>query len=280
MTAAESGPIAANGSSAATAASHAAEGSQVRVAGESVLVVGATSGIARALVDRLAARGCKLILAARDHDEVTRIRSDLRIRHGVDACVETFDAGDLDELRSFVARCLRHAPDGLDGLVIAHGYMCEQDEAEHDPALARRMLSINLESSTGILLHVAEHMAAHGRGWIAGISSVAGDRGRGSNAVYGASKAGFTALLSGMRARLRPRGVHVLTIKPGFVATPMTAGTLDPNSPMVASPEKVAADIDRAIRRRRDVLYTPWFWRWIMLIIRVIPEPIFKRLKI
>jgi len=275
MTAAESGSIAPASSSAV-----ASEGERVAVVGESVLVVGATSGIARALVDRLAARGCKLILAARDVDEVTRIRSDLRIRYGVDACVEAFDAADLDELGHFVGRCLKHAPDGLDGLVIAHGYMCEQEEAEDDPALARRMLSVNLESAAAILLHVAEHMTASRRGWIAGISSVAGDRGRGSNAIYGASKAGFTALLSGMRARLRPHGVHVLTIKPGFVATPMTAGTLDPDSPMVAAPEKVAGDIDRAIRARRAVLYTPWFWRWIMLVIRVIPEPIFSRLKL
>ena len=268
------------GTLSADTAAAADAGTRADAAGESVLVIGATSGIARAVVDRLAARGCKLILAARDHDEVSRMRSDLRIRHGVDACVEIFDAERTGELGGFVGRCLRHAPDGLDGLLIAHGFMCEQEEAERDPALARRMIAVNLEAATAILLHVAEHMAAHGRGWIAGISSVAGDRGRGSNAVYGASKAGFTALLSGMRARLRPRGVHVLTIKPGFTATAMTAGVLDPNSPLVASPEQVARDIDRAIRRRRDVLYTPWFWRWIMLVIRLIPEPIFKRLSI
>ena len=265
---------------AATATTATAAGSRTAVAGESVLVVGATSGIARAVVDRLAGRGCKLILAARDHEEVSRMRSDLRIRHGVDASVELFDAQRTEELGAFVGRCLRHAPDGLDGLLVAHGFMCEQEEAERDPALARRMIAVNLEAATAIVLHVAEHMAANGRGWIAGISSVAGDRGRGSNAVYGASKAGFTALLSGMRARLRPRGVHVLTIKPGFTATAMTAGVLDPDSPLVASPDRVARDIDRAIRRRKDVLYTPWFWRWIMLVIRVIPEPIFKLLSI
>jgi len=277
MSPVESGPIASPGTAAAA---ESASRERARSAGESVLVVGATSGIARAVVDRLAARGCKLILAARDRDEVTRIRQDLRIRHGVDACVEVFDAADAAELGHFVGRCLKHAPDGLDGLVLAHGFMCDQEDAERDAALARRMLVVNLESATAILLHVAEHMVANGRGWIAGISSVAGDRGRGSNAIYGASKAGFTALLSGMRARLRPRGVHVLTVKPGFVATAMTAGTLDPDSPMVASPETVARDIDRAIRRRRDVLYTPWFWRWIMMVIRLIPEPIFKRLSI
>lgn len=276
QTAAPAMPAAASATSVATTGPTP----RAEAAGESVLVVGATSGIARALVDVLAARGCKLILAGRDPEELNRIRADLQIRHGVGAAVEHFDALDAEEHGHFVGRCLKHAPDGLDGLVLIHGFMAEQEDAERDPELARRMLSVNLESATAILLHASEHMAARGSGWIAGVSSVAGDRGRASNAIYGASKAGFTALLSGMRGRLRERGVHVMTVKPGFCATPMTAGTLDPKSPMVASPEKVARDIDRGIRRRKDVLYTPWFWRWIMLIIRTIPEPIFKRLSI
>jgi short-subunit dehydrogenase len=112
------------------------------------------------------------------------------------------------------------------------------------------------------------------------ISSVAGDRGRGSNYVYGSAKAGLSAYLSGLRNRLFAHGVAVITIKPGFVDTSMTAGRLDPKSPLVATPERVAADIDRAIRRRRNVVYTPWFWWPIMIIIRSIPESIFKRLRL
>ncbi len=115
---------------------------------------------------------------------------------------------------------------------------------------------------------------------IAAISSVAGDRGRQSNYIYGAAKAGLTAYLQGLRNRLFFAGVHVLTIKPGFVATAMTDGLVNPNSPLLATPQQVARDIDRALRCRQNVLYTRWFWRPIMLIIRWIPEPVFKRLKL
>jgi short-subunit dehydrogenase len=127
---------------------------------------------------------------------------------------------------------------------------------------------------------VANYLEERGRGYIAAVSSVAGDRGRQSNYTYGASKAGLSAYLQGLRNRLHPAGVHVLTVKPGFVDTPMTHGLVNPDSPLVASPEQVAADVDLAIRKRKDVIYTRWFWRAVMLVIGSIPERVFKRLKL
>ena len=113
-----------------------------------------------------------------------------------------------------------------------------------------------------------------------GVSSVAGDRGRQSNYLYGSTKAGFSTYLDGMRNRLYRSGVTVITVKPGFVDTSMTWGLLNPKSPLVATPERVARDIARAIRRRKNTVYTPWFWALVMLAIRLVPEPIFKRLSL
>ncbi len=158
--------------------------------------------------------------------------------------------------------------------------MVDQDIAEQDFAQARQMIDVNFTSAVSILGCLADYFRGRRSGVIAAISSVAGDRGRQSNFIYGATKAGLTVYLAGLRNRLHPLGVHVLTIKPGFVATAMTVGRVNPNSPLMATPERVAADIDRALRRRRDVLYTPWFWRWVMLIIRAVPERLFKRLKL
>ena len=131
-----------------------------------------------------------------------------------------------------------------------------------------------------LLAPLANYLESRRRGYLAAISSVAGDRGRQSNYTYGAAKAGLTAYLQGLRNRLYRSGVHVLTIKPGFVDTRMTQGRVNPNSPLVASAARVARDIDRAIRRRRNVIYTPWFWRPIMLAVRALPEFLFKRLKL
>ncbi len=127
---------------------------------------------------------------------------------------------------------------------------------------------------------IADQLEGSGGGWIAVISSVAGDRGRQSNYVYGSAKGALSIYLQGLRNRLSRHGVHVLTIKPGYVDTPMIRGQAAAGSRLVATPERVAADIHRAIRRRRDVLYTPWFWRPIMLVVRSVPERIFKRLRL
>ncbi len=250
------------------------------MASENVVILGATSGIARALCLVMAERGCRLIVAGRNEEELDRIASDLRVRTGADAFVEKFDALDFDDHVPFLARCGERFGGVIDGVVLCYGYMTDQEKTEQDFEAARRTIDVNFTSAISILGAVANDMEARGAGYIAAIGSVAGDRGRQSNYTYGASKAGLSAFLGGLRNRLCKSGVHVLEVRPGFVDTPMTHGLLDPNSPLVASPERVATAIDAAIRAKRDVIYAPWFWRGIMKTIRSIPESVFKRLKL
>ncbi len=243
-------------------------------------MLGATSGIARALGHVMAERGVDLVLAGRRADELERDAADLAIRTRARVQVEPFEALDFDGHEAFYRRAQAAAGGPFDGVVLAYGYMADQATTERDFTAARRTLDVNFTSAVSILSLVATEMESRGAGWIAAISSVAGDRGRQSNYTYGASKAGLSAYLGGLRNRLHKSGVHVLEVRPGFVDTPMTQGLLDPGSPLVASPETVARAIDRAIRAKRDIVYTPWFWRGIMTTIRSIPESIFKRLKL
>jgi short-subunit dehydrogenase len=158
--------------------------------------------------------------------------------------------------------------------------MADEQAARRDFAQARQMIDVNFTSAVSILGLVAGHMEDRRHGWIAAVSSVAGDRGRQSNYHYGATKAALSAWLQGLRNRLHPAGVRVLTVKPGMVDTPMTEGVVDPRSPLVSTPERVAQDIDRAIRGRGNVLYTPARWALIMGVIRSLPECVFKRLRL
>jgi decaprenylphospho-beta-D-erythro-pentofuranosid-2-ulose 2-reductase len=247
---------------------------------ETVVILGANSGMARARSRRLAARGCRLILAGRRREEVDALAEDLRVRHGRPVDAETFDALDFDAIPAFVDRCMSRDGAAPDGVVLCYGYMTDQDVAQSDAAEARRTIDVNLTSAVLVLDRFAERFERRKGGFIAAISSVAGDRGRQSNYTYGAAKAGLTAYLQGLRNRLYRSGVKVLTIKPGFVDTPMSQGRVNPGSPLMATPDRVARDIDNAIRRRRDVLYTPWFWRPILAVIKAIPEGLFKRLKL
>jgi decaprenylphospho-beta-D-erythro-pentofuranosid-2-ulose 2-reductase len=241
------------------------------------LIVGATGGIGRALCRRLAADGYDLVLAGRDTDQLAGLAADVEIRCRCRVGTVPFDARDADQCSTLVARAAAAAECGLHGVVVCHGSL-PPDDAPASPDAIAEMFHVNLVSAAVILEQAADYLEHRGGGVIAGISSVAGDRGRQSNYLYGASKAGLTALLSGLRNRLHPRGVAVVTIKPGFVDTPMIRGRRLPASFLVASPERVAADIARAIERQRDVVYTPWFWRWIMAAITGLPEALFKRL--
>ena len=245
---------------------------------QSICIIGATSGIAEALAHDLASRGCSLVLAARTRDKLDRLASDLRVRHQIVVAVVLFDALQFDEHQAAWNQCVESAAEGLDGVIVCHGYLGSQLLAERDFAEARRIVDSNFTSCVSMLDLAAAYFEQRGRGFLAAISSVAGDRGRQSNFIYGASKAALNTYLQGLRNRLHPRGVHVLTIKPGFVDTPMLDG--QKKSPLVASPQRVARDINRAIRRSRNVIYTPWYWRCIMFVIRIIPESIFKRLKL
>jgi short-subunit dehydrogenase len=246
--------------------------------GEPVLVIGATSGIGAAIARELARAGRPLALAARNAEQLERLAQDLRVRNEAEVSTHHFEALDFPSHAGLISEAA--AGGRLAGVVCSHGYMAEQGESERDFSLAQRMIDVNYTATVSVLLSAATHLREAGGGYICALSSVAGDRGRGSNYLYGSSKAGVSAFLQGLRNSLFASGVHVLTVKPGFVDTAMTWGVLDPESPMVASPERVARNVVRAIERRKNVLYTPRWWWGIMAVIRAIPEPLFKRLSL
>jgi short-subunit dehydrogenase len=240
-----------------------------------VLILGANSDIGRALAHAWAEKKANILLAARNATRLEADVSDIGIRHGVRVSAVEFDALDFDSHEAFYAG-LDPQPDTV---VCVFGLLTDQAEAEKDWSKARQMLDVNFTGAASILHIAANEMESRGKGTLIGISSVAGDRGRASNYYYGSAKAGFTAYLSGLRNRLASKGVHVMTVKPGFVRTSMTEGMPLP-APITADPGKVAADIVRAAGKKKNVLYTLWMWKWIMLIIRNIPERIFKGLKL
>lgn len=240
-----------------------------------ILIIGAKSDIAKALAHEYAKHGYDLYLAARDSAALATDRIDIDIRHKVG--VETFelDITAYDSHLSFY-ESLSPKPAGVISVV---GYLGDQKSAETDFHEAEKIIATNFTGCVSLLNIVASDMERRGEGFIIGISSVAGDRGRKSNYVYGSAKAAFSEYLSGLRNRLANSGVHVLTVKPGFVNTKMTHD-LDLPKKLTAEPKEVAADIYKAQQKKRNILYTKWFWRLIMLIIRHIPEPIFKKMNL
>lgn len=241
----------------------------------SVLILGAASDIGRALARRYAEAGCPLVLAARTPERLEADAADLRIRWGVEVRTAAFDALDTAGHAAFL--------DGLGGLpdtvVCVVGLLGRQEDSQRDAAAARLVLDSNLTGPALLLGEVANRMEARGSGTIVGISSVAGERGRAGNYLYGAAKAGFTAFLSGLRNRLCGRGVHVMTVKPGFVRTRMTEGMALP-ARLTAGPDEVARAILDAQARGREVLYVRPVWRLVMLAIRLLPERVFKRTRL
>ncbi|HEX5498843.1 MAG TPA: SDR family NAD(P)-dependent oxidoreductase, partial [Thermomicrobiales bacterium] len=233
--------------------------------------------IARRLAARLAQRGCNLILAGQDADDLLRSAADLRLRFGVRTATAALDATDFESHREFFARCTRTFANGLSGVVFCVGWMADP-RAETDFVAIRRMIDVNYASAVSLLNLAGDYFQDRREGWICALSSVAGDRGRQSNYSYGSTKAALSTYLQGLRNRLSPFGIAVTTVKPGCVDTAMTYGLT--SLPLLASPEQVAADIDRGIRRRRSVVYTPRIWRPIMAAIRLIPEPVFQRMKL
>ena len=236
-----------------------------------VLLLGATSGIARSLVHEFARRGFELILAGRDLDEMETIAADSRVRYGTVSQILPFSALDYSSHSAFWASCGE-----VDGVVVCFGVMPPQDQAETDWEVCREMLEGNYNSCVSILNLVAASFQARKRGFIAVVSSVAGDRARRGNYLYASAKSGVSAYAEGLRARLYPHSVSVTTIKPGPVDTGMTWGAK--KLPLLAPPEKVASDIYRGIRRKTDVVYTPAPWRLLMAVLRNIPSFVWKRL--
>jgi len=242
-----------------------------------VLVLGATSAIAQECVRAFAAAGAKLYLVGRDAEKLASIRADARVRGA--ECVET-RALDLSEFgchAELIAGAMARW-NGLDAALIAHGVLPDQKECEADPGALLHAFDTNCLSVLSLATLLAAHFERQGSGVLAVISSVAGDRGRASNYAYGAAKAGVTCFLQGLRSRLAKAGVTVLTIKPGLVDTPMTAAL--PKNPLYASPQRVGKRIYRAMIAAERVVYVPWFWRWIMLAVRLIPESVFMKVKL
>ena len=242
-----------------------------------VLVLGATSAIAQATVRLLAARGASLYLVGRNAERLEAVAKDARTRGAAQVESEALDLDDCSRHEALVERATA-ALGGLDGALLAHGILGSQEAAQRSYAEAEKVFRTNFLSAVSLLTPLANHFEARHAGTLVVISSVAGDRGRQSNYVYGASKGALSVFLQGLRNRLARSGVAVVTVKPGFVDTPMTAD-LKKNA-LFATPEKVAHGILRAADKRRDEVYLPFFWRPIMFIIRSIPERVFKRLKL
>lgn len=240
-----------------------------------VLALGATSAIAQATLRLMAEQQAAFFLVGRNAQRLDAVRDDLLTRG---ASAATTFVADLDDTAAHPAM-LAHAVTALGGLdlaFLAHGVLGDQPEAERNYATAEAILQTNFLSAVSLVTWLANYFEAERRGTIAVVSSVAGDRGRKSNYVYGASKGGLSIFLDGVRNRIDRAGVNVLTIKPGFVATPMTSHL--PRSPLFAEPSQVAKHILRAIEKRKDVAYAPPFWGLIMLVVRSIPRRIFKKM--
>ena len=240
-----------------------------------VLIVGATSAIAAEVGRLYAGRGASLVLTGRNPVRLAAVGDDLRLRGAGSVETEVLDVLDRDGHAALVQRAFAGR---LDVALLAHGDLPDQQRCQSDPREAARALELNLVATVEILTLLASGFEAQRSGTMAVITSVAGDRGRQSNYVYGAAKAGVSVFLSGLRQRLRGAGVRVVTLKPGFVDTPMTAHL--PRNPLASSPRRAARAIYRAIESHRDVAYIPWFWRPVMALIRAVPEPLFKRLRL
>ena len=241
------------------------------------LIIGATSAIAEATARIWASRGEPLYLVARSQEKLAAVAADLSVRGSARVGREVLDANDLPAQEAMLLRADEFLS-GFDKVLIAHGTLSDQAACEDSVALTMEEIKTNALSVLALLTLIANRMVQRRAGTIAVISSVAGDRGRRSNYVYGSAKALVTTFLSGLRQRLRSSGVTVITIKPGFVATPMTAAFK--KGPLWARPETVAAGIARAFERRSAVVYLPGFWRPIMFLIRSIPERVFIRMKL
>jgi short-subunit dehydrogenase len=246
-------------------------------AGRRIWVLGATSAIAHAYARLAADGGARLLLIGRNEDHLQANAADLAARGG-EAATRVLDLADAVDHAALVAELIeRHGHP--DEVLIAYGILGDQARALDDLGHAREVIDVNFTSVALWLLAIRARRDPARDLTLAVIGSVAGDRGRGSNFVYGAAKGGLDRFLEGLQHAHAGSSLHVLRVKPGFVDTPMTA-MIEKGGPLWAKPEQVARDIRRAIERRAAVVYTPWFWRPIMLVIRTLPRFVFNRLKI
>lgn len=240
-----------------------------------VLILGAASDMAVAIAKTYASKSFNVQLAARNTSRLQALQSDIAIRYNVQCSLHEFDALNFDSHPSFF--------DGLaqkpETTVCVFGYLGDNETARANWQESAKIINTNYTGAVSILNVVSNYYAAQKSGTIVGISSVAGERGRQSNYMYGSAKAGFTAYLSGLRNRMFRENVHVTSVQPGFVYTAMTANIKLPPL-LTAKPEDVANTVFNAAAKKKNVVYVKWFWRWIMLIIKSVPEFMFKKLKL
>jgi decaprenylphospho-beta-D-erythro-pentofuranosid-2-ulose 2-reductase len=242
---------------------------------ETVLVLGATSDIGIAIAKKFASEKYNIQLAARKPDLLAPLQSDIRIRYGVACEVYPFDAL---QFRTHVQFFDQLQPQPAVTICI-FGTMDDEDEAFSDWGITQRMIDTNYTGAVSILNIAAAAYIKNGKGAIIGVSSVAGDRGRASKLIYGSSKAAFTAYLAGLRNKCFKQHVHVMTVKPGFVYTRMTENMQLPKL-LTSTPAYLAEGVYKAFVKKKNVIYIKWFWRYIMLIIKSIPEFQFKKMKL
>ncbi|MCI5066444.1 SDR family oxidoreductase [bacterium] len=242
-----------------------------------ILIFGATSCIAEHVARQYAAAGRGLFLVARSEEKLEIVKKDLLARGAARVRTAALDLGELASLQRWLREDFHalHRESPIDTVLVAHGVLPDQGAIQDQWSEIARSYDVNLLSPLLIVTELAPHLSG---GVIAVITSVAGDRGRQSNYIYGAAKGGVSLYLQGVRNRFAKQGVHILDIRPGFVDTPMTAHVK--KGPLFASPEQVASGIVHAVRKRKDIVYLPWFWRFILFIIKLIPESLFKKLSL
>lgn len=242
---------------------------------KTVLILGGNSDVGKSIARDFSRLGSNIILTSRKEGQLDSFKSDLEIRNEINCDIELFDVVDFKSHSSFYER-LAAKPDVV---ITCIGYLDNQEDSQNDFEESLLSIQSNFTGLVSILNIVSNDFENRKKGVIVGISSVAGDRGRGSNYIYGSSKSGYTSYLSGLRNRLNKSGVSVITVKPGFIKSKMT-GHLDLPKILTATPKEISSDIINSIKKKKSIVYTKWFWKWIMLIIKFIPESIFKKLKL
>lgn len=242
-----------------------------------ILILGATSSIAKHTTRLFAADENSLYLVARNEDKLSSMKQDMLVRGATDVHYETLDLADDSKHKEMVKRAT-DAMGSIDTVFIAYGTLANQNDSATSYESTLKELQINCLSVISLLTILANQLEQQGSGSIAVISSPSGDRGRQSNYIYGTAKGALTIFLQGLRNRLSKSKVHVLTIKPGFVDTPMTKDFK--KGFLWVNPEVVSKGIYNAIKKKREVVYLPFFWRYIMIIIKSIPEKLFKHLSL
>ena len=242
---------------------------------KNLLILGATSGISRAYIDLVCARFEKVVLVARSGEKLSQLASHVSAISNAKVETVVADLADSDKHADLVSEVVARVG-SIDLALISYGVLTDQSRCAEDASYAMTQFNLNGTSTISLSLHLAKQMEQQGSGTLAVIGSVAGDRGRRSNYCYGAAKSAVESFLAGLRSDMQKHNVHVLTIKPGFIDTPMTRDIK--KGALWVGADKAASDIDSAIQKKKNILYTPWFWRYIMLIIKSIPEFIFKKL--